>query len=95
MKDLRDVIKRPVITEKSMALMGENKYTFLVDPNANKIEIRQAVEKLFNVKVDKVNTMWVRGKTRRVRNRAGRTPDAKKAIVKLKQGYKIELFEGM
>ncbi|WP_027718593.1 50S ribosomal protein L23 [Desulfovirgula thermocuniculi] len=95
MKDPRDIILRPVITEKSMALMEENKYTFIVDPRANKTEIKKAVEALFKVKVEKVNTMRVKGKTKRVRNIVGKEPDYKKAIVKLKKGDRIELFEGV
>lgn len=91
----RDIIKKPVITEKSMRLLEENKYTFIVDKRANKPEIRKAVEELFNVKVQKVNTMRVKGKVKRVRNAIGRTPEVKKAIVKLREGDKIELFEGM
>ncbi|TYO93844.1 50S ribosomal protein L23 [Desulfallas thermosapovorans] len=95
MKNPRDIIKKPVVTEKSMGLVEENKYTFIVDMGANKIEIRQAVEELFNVKVDKVRTMRVKGKTKRVRNRWGKAPDRKKAIVTLKEGQKIQLFEGV
>lgn len=95
MKDPRDIILRPVVTEKSMALMEENKYTFIVDPRANKTEIKKAVEALFKVKVEKVNTMRVKGKTKRVRNIIGKEPDYKKAIVKLKKGDRIELFEGV
>ncbi|MBE3587506.1 MAG: 50S ribosomal protein L23 [Thermoanaerobacteraceae bacterium] len=95
MKDPRDILKRPVVSEKSMSLVGDNKYTFIVDPAANKIEIKKAVEELFNVKVEKVNTMRVKGKVKRVRNIVGRRPDVKKAIVTLKEGNKIELFEGV
>ena len=95
MENPRDIIKKPVVTEKSTALLEENKYTFIVDPRANKIEIRKAVEELFNVKVDEVRTMRVKGKFKRVRNRWGKTPEVKKAIVTLKQGSKIQLFEGM
>lgn len=95
MKNPRDIIKKPVVTEKSMALLEENKYTFFVDLNANKIEIKKAVEDLFNVKVDKVRTMRVKGKLKRVRNRWGKTPDRKKAIVTLKEGNKIQIFEGV
>jgi len=95
MKNPRDILIKPVVTEKSMSLLEENKYTFIVDLKANKIEIRQAVEELFNVKVDKVRTMRVKGKFKRVRNRPGKTPDRKKAIVTLKQGNKIQLFEGV
>ena len=94
LKNPRDIIKKPVITEKSMSLVEDNKYTFIVDMNANKIEIRKAVEELFNVKVDQVRTMHVKGKMRRVRNKWGRTSERKKAIVTLKEG-KIEFFEGV
>ncbi|MBM7853828.1 large subunit ribosomal protein L23 [Desulfohalotomaculum tongense] len=95
MKNPRDIIIKPVISEKSTDLLADNKYTFWVDKKANKIEIRQAVEKLFNVKVVKVNTMNVKGKTKRVRQYVGKTPDRKKAIVKLAEGDKIEIFEGL
>ncbi len=95
MKDVRDVLKRPVITEKSMSLQEDNKYTFIVDLKANKIEIKQAVEQMFNVKVLKVRTMRYKGKMKRVRQIWGKTPDYKKAIVTLQEGNKIELFEGM
>ncbi|MBE3585272.1 MULTISPECIES: 50S ribosomal protein L23 [Desulfofundulus] len=95
MKNPRDILKRPVITEKSMSLLADNKYTFIVDPRANKVEIKKAVEELFKVKVEKVNTMRVKGKTRRVRNVVGRRPEVKKAIVTLRKGDKIELFEGV
>jgi len=91
----RDIIKKPVITEKSMQLLEDNKYTFIVDMKANKPEIRKAVEELFKVKVEKVRTMRVKGKPKRFRNSVGRTPDVKKAIVTLGEGEKIELFEGM
>lgn len=94
-KDARDILKKPVITEKSMALQGENKYTFIVDLKANKVEIKKAVEELFKVKVEKVRTMRYRGKMRRVRGIWGKTSDYKKAIVTLKDGSKIELFEGV
>ncbi len=90
-----DIVKKPVITEKSMQLMEENKYTFIVDMRANKPEIRKAIEELFKVKVRKVRTMRVKGKLRRFRTSVGRTPDVKKAIVTLAEGEKIELFEGM
>ncbi|GAV23825.1 50S ribosomal protein L23 [Carboxydothermus pertinax] len=95
MKNPRDIIIRPLITEKSMDLAQENKYTFVVDKNANKIEIKAAVEQLFNVKVEKVNTIRVKGKMKRVGRFVGRTPEYKKAIVKLRAGDKIELFEGV
>lgn len=95
MKDPRDILKKPVVTEKSTSLLQDNKYTFVVDPGSNKTEIKQAVEKTFKVKVEKVHTMNVKGKIKRVRRIPGRTPDTKKAIVTLKKGDKIEIFEGM
>ncbi|HIE52100.1 MAG TPA: 50S ribosomal protein L23 [Armatimonadetes bacterium] len=97
MKDPRDIIVRPVATEKSYYLATEqNKYIFQVHPEANKIEIRRAVEEIFNVEVVKVNTMWVRGKRRRLgRFPEGRTPRWKKAIVTVRPGQKIPIFEGV
>lgn len=95
MRRPQDIIIRPVITEKSMGLMDDNKYTFIVDPKANKIEIKQAIQELFNVKVEKVYTMMVRGKKKRQGRFEGKTPDRKKAIVKLRPGDKIEIFEGL
>ncbi|ADI02976.1 MAG TPA: 50S ribosomal protein L23 [Syntrophothermus lipocalidus] len=95
MKDARDIIVRPVITEKSMNLMAENKYTFIVDKQANKTEIRKAIEEIFHVKVDNVRTINVKGKKRRMGRFEGYKPDRKKAIVTLKAGHKIPLFEGM
>lgn len=89
------VLRKPLVTEKSTSLLQDNKYTFEVDVKANKTEIKNAVESLFKVKVEKVNTMHVKGKLKRVRQIQGRTPDRKKAIVTLKQGDKIEIFEGM
>jgi len=93
--EARDILRKPVVTEKTMALLEGNKYTFLVDMKANKSEIKKAVEQVFKVKVEKVNTLIVKGKPKRVRNSLGRTSDVKKAIVKLKEGDKIELFEGI
>ncbi|MEW5761929.1 MAG: 50S ribosomal protein L23 [Bacillota bacterium] len=95
MKDVRDVIIRPVVTEKSMALLEQNKYTFLVHPQANKTEIKKAVEELFKVKVLKVNTLRRPGKMKRVRRVAGMTPETKRAVVTLRPGDKIEIFEGV
>lgn len=95
MKNPRDILKKPLITEKSMDLVAENKYTFIVALNSNKIEIKKAVEELFKVKVEKVHTMRYKGRLTRVRGRLGRTSDYKKAIVTLKAGDKIELFEGV
>lgn len=93
--DAQDIIKRPIISEKSMGLMAENKYTFMVHPKANKVEIKKAVEEIFKVKVDDVNTISMRGKQRRVGMNFGRTSDWKKAIVKVAEGQRIEFFEGM
>ena len=92
-----DVILKPVITEKSMAGMGEKKYTFLVHTEANKSQIKEAVEKLFEgTKVSKVNTMNLDGKTRRRGRTVGKTAKSKKAIVKLTEDSKdIEIFEGL
>jgi large subunit ribosomal protein L23 len=94
-KNPRDILKKPLITEKSMDLVGENKYTFIVDLDANKIEIKKAVEELFKVKVEKVHTIRYKGRVKRVRGRLGRTPAFKKAVVTLKEGNKIEIFEGV
>lgn len=95
MKDPRDIIIKPVVTEKSMDLLADNKYTFIVDRKANKTEIKNAIEKIFDVRVDKVRTMNVKGKTKRMGRFEGKTPTRKKAIVTLKPGHKIRLFEGM
>lgn len=92
MAHITDVLKKPVLTEKSLTLLDENKYTFDVDVNANKIEIRNAVEKMFNVKVESVNVMNVRPKTKRVGRYTGKTNRRRKAIVKLAEGHKIDLF---
>ncbi|GAB6934802.1 MAG: 50S ribosomal protein L23 [Bacillota bacterium] len=94
MKDPRDIIKRPIITEKSTDLMAEKKYVFEVDLNANKIEIKKAVEAIFGVKVAKVNTMRVKPKKTRFGRFVGRTKEWKKAIVTLTPDSKpIEIFE--
>lgn len=95
MKNPRDILKKPLVTEKSTSLLKDNKYTFVVDPDANKTEIKQAVESIFKVKVEKVNTMNVKGKTKRVRGIVGKTSDSKKAIVTLRRGDKIEIYEGI
>ena len=92
MNNYRDVIKAPIITEKSATLSENgNVITFSVDPKANKTQIKQAVEKIFNVKVEKVNTVNVKPKTKRVGRYSGLTNRKKKAIVKLKEGSSIEL----
>ena len=93
MKDPRDVIKKPVITEKSMGMLDDNKYTFVVDPRANKTEIRQAIEKIFDVKVTKVATQNRAGKRKRRGWVTGKRPDTKRAIVTLAEGDEIELFD--
>ena len=93
MKDPRDVIKKPVITEKSMGMLDENKYTFIVDPRANKTEIRQAVESIFDVTVTKVATQNRQGKRKRRGWVVGKRPDTKRAIVTLAEGDEIELFD--
>ena len=91
--DARDILIKPIVTEKSTALMEEGKYTFQVPLNVTKIEIRQAVEQVFNVKVQAVNTMRYEGKMKRLGRTQGRRSDWKKAIVTLKPGETIELFE--
>ncbi len=95
MRNPHDVVKKPVISERSMDLMANNKYTFIVSKNANKVEIAHAIEKIFNVSVIKVNTLMVRAKNRRMGRFVGKTPEKKKAIVTLKDGDKIEIIEGM
>ena len=93
MAHITDVLKKPVLTEKSLMLQqAENKYTFDVELTANKIEIKNAVEKMFDVKVESVNIMNVRPKTKRMGRYVGKTNKIKKAIVKLKEGYEINLF---
>lgn len=93
MKNPRDIIKRPIITEKSSDLMAENKYTFEVDVKSNKIEIKKAVEEIFNVKVEKINIINVKPKAKRMGRYQGYTSRVKKAIVKLAEGQTIELYE--
>lgn len=96
MKDVHDIIKGPVLTEKSYDMIPEKKYTFRVDLNAHKTEIKQAIEEIFEVKVDKVNTTRKEGKLKRQGRTQGRTPAEKKAIVTLKKDSKpIEFFDGM
>lgn len=87
----RDVIKAPIITEKSAALAQNNVITFSVDVNANKTQIKQAVEKIFDVKVESVNTVNVKPKKKRVGRYVGKTNRVKKAIIKLAEGSSIEL----
>lgn len=92
----QDIVIKPIITEKSMGALAENKYTFEVAKNANKIEIAKAVEELFGVQVASVNTMNCKGRAKRVGMNRGFTPDWKKAVVTLKEGSKtIEFFDGL
>ena len=90
-KDPRDVILSPVVSEKSYGLLDEGKYTFVVDPRANKTEIKIAVEQIFSVKVASVNTINRKGKTRRTRFGLGKRKDTKRAIVTLREGT-IDIF---
>ena len=91
-----DIIRKPIITEKSMASMAEKKYTFIVHADANKSQIKRAVEEVFNVKVESVNTINGLGKTKRMGVHVGKRPDYKKAIVTLtEESNGIEFFEGM
>ena len=90
-KDPRDILIRPVVSEKSYALLDEGKYTFIVDPRANKTEIKIAVEQIFDVKVESVHTMNRTGKTRRTRFGMGKRKDTKRAIVSLREGA-IDIF---
>ncbi len=92
---LYEVLRRPVVTEKSTGLQEQQKYTFEVARNTNKRQVKAAVEKAFKVKVLDVNVMTVPGKTRRVGRRQILTPSWRKAVVTLKAGQKIELFEGV
>jgi large subunit ribosomal protein L23 len=96
MTDPYAIIRRPLVTEKSLAQKTEqNKVSFLVAVNANKQQIKDAVEQIFAVKVMAVNTVYVKGKLKRVKMREGKRPDRKKAIVTLRAGDKIEFFEGL
>lgn len=91
-----DVILKPVISERSMDDVQERKYTFKVNKDANKTQVKQAVEEIFGVEVEKVNIMNVKGKMKRVGRNVGMTADTKKAIVKLTEGSKeIEFFQGL
>ncbi len=91
MSNYSDLIKAPIITEKSSDLAKNNTYVFSVDVKANKIQIKQAIEKLFDVKVENVNIINVKPKKKRVGRYTGKTNKVKKAIVKLKEGSSIEL----
>jgi large subunit ribosomal protein L23 len=92
-KDPRDILLAPVVSEKSYSLLDEGKYTFLVDPRANKTEIKIAIETVFGVKVSSVNTLNRQGKTRRTRTGTGKRKDTKRAIVTLREGT-IDIFGG-
>lgn len=95
MIDLHDVIIAPVLSEKATALREENKYVFKVHSSASKIQIKEAVAKLFNVKVLSCTTLNVLGKVKRVRGKLGKTASWKKAIVRLAAGESIKVFEGV
>jgi large subunit ribosomal protein L23 len=92
-RDPRDIIYRPVISEKTYGLLDENKYTFEVDKRANKTQIRQAIEEIFDVKVTGVNTLNRQGKRKRRGLIVGKRPDTKRAIVTVAEGDEIELFD--
>ena len=91
-KDHRDILISPVVSEKSYGLLDDNKYTFVVHPDANKTEIKIAVEKIFGVKVTSVNTLNRPGKTRRTKFGMGRRARTKRAIVSLAEGQRIDIF---
>ena len=93
-KEHRDVLLSPVVSEKSYGLLDENKYTFMVAPDANKTEIKIAVEKVFDVTVTGVNTANRQGKRRRTRFGWGKRPDTKRAIVTVAEGQRIDIFGG-
>ena len=93
MKTARDVIIRPMVSEKSYAGLEGNRYTFLVDPGSNKTEIKEAVQQIWNVRVEHVNTMNRKGKQKRFRYTKGRRPNQKLAVVTLAEGESIEIFE--
>jgi large subunit ribosomal protein L23 len=93
-KDHRDVLIAPVVSEKSYGLLDQNKYTFVVRPDANKTEIKVAVEEIFGVKVTAVNTINRQGKRRRTRYGWGQRPNTKRAIVSVAEGERIDIFAG-
>ena len=95
MIDLHDVIIAPVLSEKATAVREQNKYVFKVHSSASKIQIKEAVAKLFNVKVLSCTTLNVLGKVKRVRGKLGKTASWKKAIVRLAAGETIKVFEGV
>ena len=93
-RDHRDILLAPVVSEKSYGLLDENKYTFIVSPDANKTEIKIAVEQVFGVTVTSVNTSNRHGKRKRTRAGWGRRPDTKRAIVSIAEGQRIDIFSG-
>ena len=93
-RDHRDVLLAPVVSEKSYGLLDQNKYTFLVRPDANKTEIKVAVEEVFGVSVTAVNTANRVGKRRRTRAGWGKRPDTKRAVVSVAEGQRIDIFSG-
>lgn len=93
--DYTDILIKPVVTEKANTLREQNKYVFIVQPSATKTQIKEAVSKLFNVKVEKCTTLNVMGKMKRLRGKPGRTSSYKKAIVRLAEGQTIQAFEGV
>ncbi len=93
MKSPRDIVIRPIVSEKSYAGLERNTYTFLVDPRANKTEIKEAIQQIWNVRVLNVNTMNRVGKVKRTRLSTGKRPDQKRAVVTLAEGDSIEIFE--
>ncbi|MER7044469.1 MULTISPECIES: 50S ribosomal protein L23 [Streptomyces] len=90
--DPHDILVKPVVSEKSYALLDENKYTFIVDPRANKTQIKQAIETVFSVKVTGVNTINRQGKRKRTRTGFGKRANTKRAIVTLAEGNRIDIF---
>ena len=95
MREVHDIIISPLVTEKSTTQReGQNQYSFKVNKRANKIEIKEAVERLFKVKVMEVRTATIRGKVKRLGRRFGKRPDWKKAVVTVKEGDRIDFFEG-
>ena len=95
MRDPYQVLVKPMVSEKSMLMMEDNKYSFVVDKNANKIEIKHVVEAAFKVKVVNVTTRNIKGKIRRMGRTQGKRPDTKRAIVTLAEGNKIEIFANL
>ena len=93
MKTSRDIVIRPVVSEKSYAGLDRNTYTFLVDKRANKTEIKEAIQQIWNVQVTSVRTLNRKGKVKRRRTTLGKRPDEKRAIVTLAEGDRIEIFE--